>query len=398
MKSGSKVLLALSLAVGLAGCTLPRSGPDDKLLDRNATVKVTTKDRKVGIDYALVDINKTTLPLFVETDSASIKDSFGGGRGAAPDVPLGFGDVVEISIFESQSGGLFIPSDAGSRPGNYITLPAQTIDRTGTVSVPYAGRIQAAGRLKEQVERDIEDKLASRAIEPQVVLTTVTRNSSRVAVLGDVNSPRKVEISSAGDRILDVISEAGGLSTPGIETKITLQRRGRTASVSYDTLLKNPAENIYVAPDDTVFADHDRRTFLAFGASGQNGRFDFEDTDLNLGEALGKAGGLRDDQADPAQVFVYRTVPRDQLGKLGVNLTRFRTDTVPVIFRANMRDPSAFFAAQKFAMRDKDILYIANSDSVELLKILDIANAVTTTAAGTTSDTVSTRDAIRDLN
>ncbi len=398
MKSGSKVLLALSLAVGLAGCTLPRSGPDDKLLDRNATVKVTTKNRKVGIDYALVDINKTTLPLFVETDSASIKDSFGGGRGAAPDVPLGFGDVVEISIFESQSGGLFIPSDAGSRPGNYITLPAQTIDRTGTVSVPYAGRIQAAGRLKEQVERDIEDKLASRAIEPQVVLTTVTRNSSRVAVLGDVNSPRKVEISSAGDRILDVISEAGGLSTPGIETKITLQRRGRTASVSYDTLLKNPAENIYVAPDDTVFADHDRRTFLAFGASGQNGRFDFEDTDLNLGEALGKAGGLRDDQADPAQVFVYRTVPRDQLGKLGVNLTRFRTDTVPVIFRANMRDPSAFFAAQKFAMRDKDILYIANSDSVELLKILDIANAVTTTAAGTTSDTVSTRDAIRDLN
>ncbi|KAA0678033.1 polysaccharide export protein, partial [Neorhizobium sp. P12A] len=43
-------------------------------------------------------------------------------------------------------------------------------------------------------------------------------------------------------------------------------------------------------------------------------------------------------------------------------------------------------------------LYTGNSGSVELLKFLDIANAITSTAAGTTSDTVSTRDSIRDLN
>ena len=32
-------------------------------------------------------------------------------------------------------------------------------------------------------------------------------------------------------------------------------------------------------------------------------------------------------------------------------------DKIPVVFRATLRDPSGFFAAQKFALADKDILY-----------------------------------------
>lgn len=99
-----------------------------------------------------------------------------------------------------------------------------------------------------------------------MVITTTTNRSSQVAVLGDVNNPQRVQISPAGERILDVISAAGGLTTNNIETNVTLQRRGRTATVAYNTLLKNPAENIYVAPDDTISVDHERRTFLALGA------------------------------------------------------------------------------------------------------------------------------------
>ncbi|MGO4437112.1 polysaccharide biosynthesis/export family protein [Rhizobium sp. RAF56] len=378
----------------LSSCTyLPRSGPDSQAIDRAAAVKVTTKNRRAGIDYVLIDLSKNTLSYFDEKSSRSLRSSFGGGKGGPPDIPLGFGDVVEVSIFEAQSGGLFIPSDAGSRPGNFITLPNQTIDRSGNVTVPYAGRVKAAGRTKEEVERDIEAKLSNRAIEPQVVVTTVTRNSSQVAVLGDVNAPKKVELTSSGDRILDVLSEAGGLSTPALETNVTLQRRGRTATIAYEALLKNPAENIYVAPDDTVFADHQRRTFVAFGANDQNGRFDFENTDLSLADGLAKAGGMRDQQANPAEVVVYRQVDRSALEHMKLNVSAFRGDKVPVVFRANLRDPSGFFAAQKFALADKDILYTSNSGSVELLKFLDIANAVTSTASGTSNVVIDTRDA-----
>jgi polysaccharide export outer membrane protein len=359
-------------------------------------VKVTTKERRVGIDYALIDLSKNVLPYFSAPQPTSFK-GFGGGRGGAPEIPLGYGDVVEVAIFEAQSGGLFIPSDAGSRPGNYISLPSQTIDRNGTITIPYAGRVPAAGRLKETVEQDVEDRLASRAIEPQVVITTTTSRSSQVAVLGDVNNPQRIEISPAGERVLDVISAAGGLTTNNIETNVTLQRRGKTATVAYTTLLKNPAENIYVAPDDTISIDHERRTYLMLGAAGTSGRFDFEESDLTLGEAIAKAGGLRDDRADPAQVLLYRLVPKKTVAAMHVDATRFTGETVPVIIRANLRDPATLFAVQQFKMEDKDIIYISNSDSVELVKFLDIVNSVSSTVSGVADDANDTRNAVNDL-
>ena len=41
---------------------------------------------------------------------------------------LGVGDVVSVTIFEAEAGGLFLPSEAGARPGNFVTLPDQIVE------------------------------------------------------------------------------------------------------------------------------------------------------------------------------------------------------------------------------------------------------------------------------
>jgi polysaccharide export outer membrane protein len=386
--------------VMLSSCTsLPSSGPATKAIDSQALVTVSTQDKKVGIDYALIDLSKAITSYFPAPSESSLTGSFGArGQSTAPEIPLGIGDVVSVSVFESQAGGLFIPSDAGSRAGNFITVPQQTIDRGGTITVPYAGRIKAAGRSKEAVEKAIEDNLANRAIEPQVVVTVVSAKSSQVAVLGAVTTPAKIEVGSNGERVLDIISSAGGITSPSAETAVTLSRKGKTAKISYDRLSDVPSENIFVMPGDTVFVDRTRRTFVAFGASGTNGRYDFEESGLSLAEGLGKAGGLLDARADPGQVFLYRMVDRKTLEKAGVDTRAFKSDKVPTIFRANMRDPGTFFATQNFAMQDKDLIYISNADSVELTKFLDILNSVTSTASGVSGDVADTRQNIRDIN
>ena len=66
---------------------------------------------------------------------------------------LGIGDVVSATIFEAEAGGLFLPSEAGARPGNFVTLPDQIVDSDGNVTVPYAGKIRAAGRTPLEVEQ-----------------------------------------------------------------------------------------------------------------------------------------------------------------------------------------------------------------------------------------------------
>lgn len=390
--------VAIAAAIGLTGCsTLPRSGPEHGDVDKGAAVKVTSEGGAVGIDYVLVDVTKDILPYLTPYQDSSLRSGFGGGRGPAPRVPLGSGDVLQVSIFEAGSGGLFIPADAGSRPGNFITLPAQVVDSAGTITVPYAGQIRVSGRLPSDVQADIESRLANRAIEPQVLITVNESRSNQVAVLGDVNSPGKFEVSAAGERVLDVISRAGGISTPGVETYVTLERRGKQATVLFNALVKNPRENIYVTAGDTVYVNRERRTYLVFGAAGLNGRIDFEEADLTLGDALGKAGGLLDGRADPAEVFVYRQTERSVVSKFGADLTRFSGNKIPVVYRANLRDPAAFFAAQKFPMQDRDILYISNAASGELIKFLTVVNSVSTTVGGVPSDVLSARDSIRAL-
>lgn len=397
--SSHKALL-LTAAI-LSGCSsTPRSGPDFKAVEKGAVAQVSypaSAASSVGFGYALVDINEHVLSYLSQTYIASFAGGFGGGRGGVPSLPLGPGDVLQIAIFESQAGGLFIPAEAGSRPGNFVTLPDQTVGSSGNVTVPYAGAINVRGRSIAQVERDIEDKLKNRAIEPQVIVTKVKNRSSQVAVLGDVNSPTKIEISEAGERVLDVLSQAGGLSTPGVETYVTLQRRGRSATILYNHLINTPAENVFVAPGDTVIVNRERRTFLAFGASGLNGRFDFEDANLTLGEALGKAGGILDSRANPSQILLYRQADKSFLEKVGVDTSRFQGDRIPVIFRANVKDPSGFFALQKFPMQDKDIVYITNSDSVELVKFLTIVNSVSEAGASVSRPVTATQEAVRSF-
>jgi polysaccharide export outer membrane protein len=88
---------------------------------------------------------------------------------------------------------------------------------------------------------------------------------------------------------------------------------------------------------------------------------------------------------------------REFLQRAGVDLANFPPDQrmIPTIYRANFRDPSSFFAAQKFPMRHKDTLYAANADAIEVLKFTAYLNALTSTVSGVAGNLRGTRDSLR---
>jgi len=337
-------------------------------------------------DYALIDITDSILGYFEVAQTPGLDATFGTRGGGAPQLKLGVGDVVQITLFESSAGGLFIPAEAGSRPGNFISIPQQTVDSSGQITVPYAGRIQVAGRTPEDVEAAIRTALTDRAIEPQAVLTLNQSRANEVSVLGDVNTPNKVAINPGGERVLDLISRGGGISIPAREAYVTIQRNGKTSTVYLQHLLTNPRENIFVYPGDIIFVNRDQRTYTAFGATGLNGRFEFENSNLNVAEAVGKAGGVLDSRAEPSNVYIYRMISAELAQRLGLPVGVKDTGEFPVIFRLNLRDPSGFFLARKFAVQDRDVIYIDNAKTIEYLKIMEIINATTSSTLGTASD------------
>jgi polysaccharide biosynthesis/export protein len=390
-------LILCAFLAALSGCSaLPSSGPSHRDIAEGAATVVLSDPSTVAFNYVLLDINRLVLDNVVDIGPGSFFRTFGKGHEPPPVIRIGAGDIVQVTIFESASGGLFIPPEAGVRPGNFVTLPSQEVDRSGTITVPYAGQVPAVGRTVPEVQKDIEQRLAKRAIEPQVVVTLVERNASEVTVVGDVVSVAdRFKVRPGGERILDIISKAKGLKYPGYELFVTLQRGTQRSTVFFPTLVNHPQENIYVAPGDTIYVFREQQKFLAVGAlgtvgqtSGLTGQFAFEQERLSLNEAIAKAGGLLDFRANPGQVFLYRIEHRAMLERMKVDLSAFppTQNNIPVVYRANFRDPSSFFFAQSFPMRHRDVIYVSNADSVEVTKFLDYLLALAGGASGPAND------------
>ena len=402
MRFGYKALLLL-VGTAASGCTqMPVDGPDRRAIELGASATVAKEDRRSTlVDYALVDISSNVVQHAAYIAPDSLFRTFGQRPGPAPVIRVGEGDVVQVTIFESSAGGLFIPAEAGVRPGNFVTLPNQIVDRSGVISVPFAGSVQASGRSLSEIQKDIEAKLQNRAIEPQAVVSLVEQNATEVAVVGDVlNGANKFKVRFNGDRVLDMISKAGGLRFPGYELFVALQRKGRRATIYFPNLVNNPAENIYVNPGDTIYVYREQQKFVAVGAlgsTGQTAQFAFEQERLSLNEAIAKAGGLLNTRADAQQVFLYRMEDRSVLASMNVKLDKFPPSQkyIPTVYRTNFRDPSSFFVAQGFPMRHKDVVYVATADSVEIVKFLDFLRAITSTVAGVGQDIAVTRDLSR---
>ncbi len=100
----SKIVGLCAVALVLSGCALlPRSGPDDGQINQAAAIKLETEGATLGYDYALVDINKKVIP-FISTDDTTSFSTFGGGGTTPPEIRLGVGDVIQVTIFEKPSG------------------------------------------------------------------------------------------------------------------------------------------------------------------------------------------------------------------------------------------------------------------------------------------------------
>lgn len=371
-----KRLSLLSISLVLGACSfLPRNGPDERAIVFKSQQHLETEEDTLGFDYVVVDVTKGVLPFITQDDTSSFQ-TFGASGGQVPTIRLGAGDVVQLTIFESQAGGLFIPDEAGSRPGNFVQLPPQEIGRDGMISVPYAGAIKAAGNTPTSVERLVEDKLRERAINPQVTLEVVQANYPRASVLGEVNQPGVFTLRNSGDRVLDIIAQAGGISSDDYSTYVTLSRGSQSVKIAYDALTASPRENIFVAPGDSINVASEGKKFYAFGATGSVGEFSFGAATVDLNAGVAQAVGLNDTQADPANVFIYRVEDRENLRKMGVEIPEGAPQNISTVYRANFRKPDSFFMAKNFMLRDGDVVYVSNADSVSVSKFFGLATTI----------------------
>lgn len=361
--------IACALVLALPACgSMPSSGP-------TATqIKAASVSQKATASYEVVDIT----PAVAEVVGSSVK------RGAAGDFSrlaikpakgIGVGDTLAITLYESAPGGLLgSQAEAGAAGMPQVQLPPQIVDPAGSISVPYAGSIKVIGLTPRQVQSRIVSKLSARAIEPQAIVTVVANESRLVTVTGDVEKAGRVPLNTGSERVMDAIAVAGGAKGRPDDSYVRLMRGSRAQEMLMSRLARSPENNVRLQPGDQIFVYQNPQKYVALGASMTNSEVPFASDNLTLAEAIGRAGGLDDRRADPAGVFIFRYEDAGVYRRIGGDIGPGDGE-VPLVYRLNLKQPDSFLAAQRFPIKNKDVVYFANSPSTDLGKFLGLLGA-----------------------
>lgn len=362
-------MLAAAMCFLTACGTIPTSGPSAKkvrgLAQQQATVNIP--------EVSVVDVDDAVARNLYQQQ---LKQSFtllGSDNSAADSV--GVGDILDITIWEAPPALLFggTLSSVGTGSAQATKLPDQMVNAKGVISVPFIGKVTAAGKTPEQIQESIKSRLNKMANQPQVVVRLVQNNSANVSVIRAGNSVR-MPITSAGERVLDAIAAVGGSTDNVQDTNIQLTRGNEVKTVALEDLVANPRQNILLRRGDIVTMITNPYSFTSMGAVGRTQQINFSVKGLSLAEAIGRMGGLQDRRSDARGVFVFRyqllaDLPEDQKGSWLAKGYSYDAE-IPVVYRLNLTDANALFWMQRFPVKNKDVVYVSNAPLAEMQKFL----------------------------
>lgn len=154
---------------------------------------------------------------------------------------LGPGDVFQLQIVGEKE-----------LPDEYQVAP------DGTVDIPYIHRTPISGLEPQEVARLVRQRLIERQIlkDPSVVVTVKEYASKRVTLLGQIQKPGSLPLSS-GLTLLQAISMSGGFTAIAKSASVRLTRKMNgstlTVVVDVDAITDGRTPDIPLQAGDSIF-------------------------------------------------------------------------------------------------------------------------------------------------
>ncbi len=360
--------LALAAVVGMvAGCGLPRSGPNKREIFAGSVLEQG--------DAFVVTVNSRV------TRATSVTPAFGFGAnfrnaGVIGSDTISAGDTLVLSVYENVRDDPLL-----GNTGQRVSLLDQVqVDGEGFIFIPYAGRIRAAGQTPDGLRQAITRKLDTQTPDPQVTVQRAAGDGSTVTVSGAVTGQGVFPIARPTRLLSGMLAAAGGVAIPPETALVRVTRGGHTGKIWLSDLYENPGLDIALRPGDKINVEQDTRSFAVLGATGGQSLVPFETRTLSAIEAIATVGGLTTTLADPTGVFVFRNEPAEIANAvLGRNDLQGDQRFVYVL---DLTQPTGMFEARDFAIRDGDTVYVTEAPFVQWQKTL---NAITGTAGAASS-------------
>lgn len=291
-----------------------------------------------------------TTAAVAQEKAASAGGSMGGGAGFGSGAagPIGAGDLVEMSVFDT-------PELSGKL----------RVSNTGDISLPLVGSLHVAGLKADDVQSLIRQKFIDGGFlkDPQVTVFVAEYATQGVSVLGEVKNPG-IYPAFGAHHLLDYISVAGGL-TPLAGTNITITRAAlpdvpenvKISATSTPRSVNNPE----ILPGDSIFVEKTGLIYV-IGEVLRPGGFPMDhDQHLTILQAVALAQGTSYTAAKGSSRII-RTTPQGRQ-EIPVNLKNILAAKAP-------DEP----------LQDNDILFIPSSAAKAALKNMESLLPIAATA------------------
>jgi len=194
------------------------------------------RDPLMGLPRFGADFFRRTPSVFAPLDTTA----------GDPGYVVGPGDEVRIDLF-----GAFNPTGAEDAGGNWTV----TVARDGSLALPKAGTVRAAGSTLEGLQQKIRDAYGTYYTDFELHVTLGRARAFSVYVAGDVKSPG-VYAMPARATVALALATAGGPSPAGSLRHIKVMRGGKAVGIfdAYDLLLSGDRKGDLPLQDgDVVF-------------------------------------------------------------------------------------------------------------------------------------------------
>jgi protein involved in polysaccharide export with SLBB domain len=132
------------------------------------------------------------------------------------DYPIGPSDVLTVSVPDVEQ----------------LTQRRVRVSSQGTIELPMLGNVQAGGLSEDELATEIDDKLQKYMYHPEANVFVDEYHNREAAVVGAVNHPGIVLLTNSSESLLDIMTQAGGLSSEAADEVILIPSRPGTISNS----------------------------------------------------------------------------------------------------------------------------------------------------------------------
>jgi len=219
------------------------------------------------------------------------------------------------------------------------------VDDSGSVTLPFIGRIEVSGMTLRDLEAGIALKLSKYVVSPRVGVTITERRALPVTVAGAVRNPG-VQNVAGGKTLFEVLAMAGGV-LPDAGYRIRLTRRvsegpipvagaQEDAAGQYyvaEIPLKNlesgsSSDNVAVLPNDFISVPR-AEVIYVLGDVKKTGPFPLADGQtVSVLQALGMAEGTLKTAA-PSKASIKRRAGEDKVIDIPVDIDKIMAGKAP---------------------------------------------------------------------